>query len=208
VDCLRKWASARRVPLCPLCAAPIHTIVLPDGEEEPVVPSTARADEEEPDLACLDHTYFLSETQRLLSRAEVAQNNIYREAFGAGRKGSNKAEHAVATLGDVISSLLNHRHQLELEFPFGANELLQELYSLDSIVQSVQAGTWERCVQKQVLLEISMFFSGLGPCFRSVGMTGCLDVQVQAMLFILLHLVFILLAPARQDSEIGVLCSD
>eukprot|EP00803_Ostreobium_quekettii_P000009 evm.model.scf_1803.1 EVM.evm.TU.scf_1803.1 scf_1803:28743-33230(+) len=143
VGCLRKWASGRRNPLCPLCAAPIHAIVLPNGEVEPVVPEEAKAEEEEPDLGCLDHAYFLAETQRLLSRAKAAQDAFYREAFGGGRRGSERAEDAVATLGGIVGSLLNHRQHLELELPFDPNSLLQELYNLDSIVHSVQAGTWE-----------------------------------------------------------------
>lgn len=33
---------------------------------------------------------------------------------------------------------------MEEEVPFEAERVLQELYSLDAVVQGVQAGTWER----------------------------------------------------------------
>lgn len=144
VDCLRKWASGRRNPHCPLCLAPLEAILLSNGNVEPVEPSEAKAKEEEADLACLDHTYFLSEAQRLLRRAQAAQNKFHTEAYGYGRGGSHKAEEAFVVLGEVIGSLVNHRQQLELDLPFNPNDLLHELYNLDSIVQSVQAGTWER----------------------------------------------------------------
>jgi len=36
------------------------------------------------------------------------------------------------------------RHDLEQEVPFDAEALLGELYSLESVVQSVQAGEWAR----------------------------------------------------------------
>jgi len=104
----------------------------------------ARWKRREADLGCLDHAYFILETQRLLGRTQAAQNKYYTEAFGYGRRGSDTAEDAFVVLGEVIGSLLNHRQQLELELPFNPNELLQELYRLDGIVQSVQAGTWHR----------------------------------------------------------------
>ncbi|KAK9803277.1 hypothetical protein WJX72_005560 [[Myrmecia] bisecta] len=139
--CIKEWSRTRLEPRCPLCNGQM-TAVSYAGIEEAVQPLQQQRVEE--DLGCLDHAYFQAETERLLCRAQASQNAVFRDAYGSGRQGSRQYDEALEALQDVITSLRSYRTSMDEEVPFEPTQVLQELYSLDHIVQSVQAGTWAR----------------------------------------------------------------
>ncbi|GAB4823708.1 hypothetical protein N2152v2_010754 [Parachlorella kessleri] len=121
--------------------AEVAVLCLEGGREEQVRPPETTADEG-PDLSCLDHAYFKTESDRLLRRATAAQLHVVRAAYNSGRRGSAAADDASSALQQVIGALQEHKHEMEQEVPFDPEALLGELYSLESIVHSVQAGEW------------------------------------------------------------------
>ncbi|GMH32897.1 hypothetical protein BSKO_00731 [Bryopsis sp. KO-2023] len=142
LDCIRRWAGARRNPVCPLCNNKLAFILRADGSREAVEPGKVN-NEDELDLACLDHSYFIAETGRLLRRAQSCQDMFYSRAFGSSRAGSEKAEQSYLALGEVIGTLTSQRVILEQGSQFDPGDMIQELYNLDMIVQKVRDGTMD-----------------------------------------------------------------
>ena len=60
---------------------------------------------------------------------------------------------------------------MEEEVPFEAQQVLQELYSLDAVVQGIQAGNWER--YKHLLC---VYKCQLNVCYMSSWCTTWLDI--------------------------------
>lgn len=98
--CLQRWARSRTQAPCPLCQVPITHIVHADGNVEPAACTDPSA-EDDADLACLDHSIVLSEVRRLQQRAARCEQEILRDAFNAGRRGTAHATAALATLRHV-----------------------------------------------------------------------------------------------------------
>ncbi|WIA22848.1 hypothetical protein OEZ86_009796 [Tetradesmus obliquus] len=139
--CLHQWTSTRRSPLCPICRTAITVLVLADGTEQAAQPATGEQASEEPDLSCLDHSYFLGEVGRLLSRANALHNRLYTEAYGCGRKGGGwQMQRCLDSIQDVQGVLSSYRSSLEDEERFDAEVLLQDLYRLDRQLTTAQAG--------------------------------------------------------------------
>eukprot|EP00878_Enallax_costatus_P008654 GHUV01009048.1.p1 GENE.GHUV01009048.1~~GHUV01009048.1.p1 ORF type:complete len:268 (+),score=62.65 GHUV01009048.1:277-1080(+) len=139
-ECIHQWTSSRKTPLCPICREAISTLVLADGIEEAAKPGTT-ALPEELDLSCLDHRYFLGEVGRLISRANSVHNQLYRDAYGCGRKGgSRQSQQSLDSVHEALEALSSYRSSLQDETRFDPEVLLQELYRLDRQVTSAQAG--------------------------------------------------------------------
>lgn len=143
--CIHQWGATRRAPTCPVCRAALTTLVLSDGREQEVVPATAAARDEGPDLSCLDHAYFLGEVSRLVSRAESVRSRFYRDNMNCGRRGTAESERSMSGLSEVLARLESYRIGLggDHPAPFEAEPLLHDLYQLDRMVTSLSTGSSE-----------------------------------------------------------------
>lgn len=141
--CISEWARTRKNPSCPLCNHNVQKLVLEDGTELDVDQSGAGAKsaDEDVNLDCLDHAYFLTEVNRVLGRARSVEHTVVRDTFGSsyGRRGSAAAEATLSTLGGIIDRLVGYKSMLEAEARFEPSTVLQELYALSDSVSDVQA---------------------------------------------------------------------
>jgi hypothetical protein len=85
--CLDQWCARQRAPVpCPLCKQPFNQVVrCSDGAARPIAAAPEGQPlphEEEADLSCLDHAYFLGEAGRLARRAASVRDRLVREACG------------------------------------------------------------------------------------------------------------------------------
>lgn len=96
--------------------------------------------EEVPDLSGLDHNFFLSETNRLLRRAQSVHDRLYIEAYGTSRRGGADKDRALDVAASLLGTLQSYRGMMVEEVPFEAHTVLQELHQLDSLLSLVQSG--------------------------------------------------------------------
>jgi len=145
-DCIKTWSKSRR--LCPLCKAEfrvLHTNIKTDGtfEEELVpVPAAKKADVGT-DLECLDHTYFLRETKRLLSTAQESQRSMVRSQkqnahtkFGS-KFSSSWEERNWDSLASIVARLTDMAQLFRSDEQFDPFTILQQLYAIQTEMELV-----------------------------------------------------------------------
>jgi hypothetical protein len=58
----------------------------------------------------LDHSYFLTEVARLLSRAHSVHDGLFRDAFGSGRRGGSRhTQQSLEGAQDVLAALQSYK---------------------------------------------------------------------------------------------------
>jgi len=136
IECISSWSKKRRN--CPLCNVEFNCfrIVQVDGTfEEKAVPTPSFIEEADivNDLECLDHTYFLEETRRLLRATEHAQPRFRPSVMNSKSWESRNwdtLQQAIVRLKEFVNLFMSDEH-------FEPYAILQELYDIEERVNAV-----------------------------------------------------------------------
>jgi len=141
-DCIIEWSKKHRK--CPLCKQESLILMInfqPNGSysiEELPEPVTQEVDLAT-DLEALDHTYFISESRRLLTVALDLQLSMEK-----ARRSKSSAKYMDAweqrnynLVGDIVSQLRYYIEHFETDQRIEPLQVLQELYKLEDSMKSI-----------------------------------------------------------------------
>jgi len=91
---------------------------------------------EDPDLGCLDHTYFLAEVNRVLGSAEQQHRKLFLESRNSKLKSIGE-QNRLEVMESVICQLRNQKRLLQSMLQYDPVEVLQHLYNIQDTMNSV-----------------------------------------------------------------------
>eukprot|EP00736_Rhodelphis_marinus_P014116 Rmarinus@m.15329 len=159
--CVLEWARHQtKCPLCDhsfhvmlfsfdqcaskfMCGAYVDSVLNVVGVKEQDMPQNAPPDAE--DLACLDHTYFEGELQRMWRMASTAEANVLersRRQGSASRWAKHDVEAQSAMLNECLSMLQAHSEEVNLWAPgtLDAAEMVQSLHHVSMMLEALSTG--------------------------------------------------------------------
>lgn len=137
--CIKSWTDTTAT--CPLCKQPIDVLqhsFTSDGSyqeekiEPPKISSGASVEEQ---LQCLDHSFFITEVQRLLQDAERMHRQLWQESQ-SHRGLAAWEKQRLESLEGVVAELRNHKRKLQALLQFDPHSMLQDLYRLQDLLRS------------------------------------------------------------------------
>ncbi|GAM17985.1 hypothetical protein SAMD00019534_011600, partial [Acytostelium subglobosum LB1] len=143
LECIENWIKNKNS--CPLCKTEIKELVVKDEGDrriEVLPPQMPHPSKVEADLACLDHTYFTEEINKLLI---LASSVGYKVENARGLNSSSKVyvNHTANNQGDITlmvtinESLGRLQHDMEQLTSFDPQQMLSELYSLETTLKDL-----------------------------------------------------------------------
>lgn len=147
--CIKSWMETTIT--CPLCKQTIdvlqHSFTSDTSfqEEKVEAPNLSNRGNHgdggggnvEDQLQCLDHSFFITEVQRLLNDAERRHRLLWQEGQNHRGLALWEKQH-LTTVEQVIAELRNHKRKLQALLLFDPHSTLQDLYRL----QDMLADTW------------------------------------------------------------------
>jgi len=91
------------------------------------------------ELQCLDHSYFITEVQRLLHDAERRHRQLWQESQ-SHRGLSMWEQQQLETVEGVVAELRNHKRKLQALLLFDPHSTIQDLYRLQDLLQDSWRG--------------------------------------------------------------------
>jgi len=146
VACIKSWTRTNLS--CPLCKQEFTVLqhsFAEDGSctEEQLVNPTVTPVAVEEQLNCLDHSFFLPEVTRLLQAAERVHKQLWLEDL-SGRGLSVVEKRHLCVVEAVCLELRNHKRRLQALLHFDPHIVLQDLYRLQSMLDTVWLSPYDQ----------------------------------------------------------------
>jgi nitrite reductase/ring-hydroxylating ferredoxin subunit len=142
--CIKSWMETTIT--CPLCKQQIDMLqhsFTSEGdyrEEKVEAPNIKRGDSGggsanvEDQLQCLDHSFFISEVQRLLQDSERRHRQLWQEAQSI-RGLAAWEQQRLETVEGVVAELRNHKRKMQALLHFDPHATLRDLYRLQDLLR-------------------------------------------------------------------------
>lgn len=143
LPCIKSWTETTAT--CPLCKQSFDVLqhsFTSDGsyQEEKIDPPNIKGCDSggqnvEDELQCLDHSFFITEVQRLLQDAEIMHRQLWQESQ-SHRGLAPWEKQRLETMEGVVAELRNHKRKLQALLQFDPHTVLQDLYRLQDLLRS------------------------------------------------------------------------